>query len=400
MIDRNIKQDQIVESVINLYKQETVGAIIIACTGFGKTTCGFKIVKRFNKDLTTHVVLPTVALKEQWEVGVKERQLPHNIKTFVINSYLMLPPEERQCDLLILDEVHRYSNEDALVFNTVIEKTSFSYILALSATLTIEQLRFLRDRGVVVAANVSLHEAVANKWVSKFVQYNLAITFTDEEYQKYKKADNIMKAHAPYFEGIDPFNANKDKLALARYCAERGLDYKDVQMRIARYNTSNAIRKSIVYGAINKVKIVPSIIEHVGKKTIVFSETQKYIDEVHKLIPNTSVVYHSKLKVKEKAMALYKIKDNKVNAILTARALDEGLDVPALKFALIASGTSVERQQLQRMGRVGRWVSEDDIATIINLYVENTMEKNWLIKRQKNMTNIRWITEIQQIEKN
>ena len=351
MISRDVKQDKIVEDVVNLYKQEVLGAIIIACTGFGKTTCGFKIVKRFNKDLTTHVVLPTIALKDQWEEGIVNRQLPHNIKAFVINTYLAMTDVERQCDLLILDEIHRYSNDDAILFNTVIERTSFSQVLGLSATLTLDQLRFLKERGIVVAANVPLHEAVANQWVSKFTQYNLGVRFTAEEQEKYTKADNIMRAHSPYFEGIDPFNANKDKLALAQYCRDRGLDYKDVQMRIARFNTSNAVRKAIVYGAINKVKIIPEIINWIDKKTIIFSETQKYAEQVQLLMPDTSVFYHSKLKVKEKLLALTKIKDDRVKVICTAKALDEGLDIPTLKCAIIASGTSVERQQIQRINK-------------------------------------------------
>jgi superfamily II DNA or RNA helicase len=392
---RDEKQDKVVEDIVNVYKAGGTGAAIQACTGFGKTMCGIKTLKRFSAEKSTHVVVPRIPLKEQWEEELRKHCPRHNVEVFVINTYLA---EDRQCDFLILDEAHRYSNDEAEWFNTVIDKTSYSANLCLSATFTTDQLLFLSSRGISVVANISIHEATIHGWVSRSIQYNLSVSFTPEEQEEYTKMDNIMRAHSPYFDGLDPYSANKDKLALARYCNDNGLDYKDVQMRIARWTMANGKRKSLVYGAANKIAIIPSIIQHIGKKAIVFSETKIFAETVQKSTAPISTFYHSGLGAKAKLKALSDIKDDTVKIICAARALDEGVDVPSLKCAIIASGTSVERQQIQRIGRVNRFITDDDIAIIINLYVEDTIELSWLKKRQKSMPNIRWIQSVSQIE--
>jgi superfamily II DNA or RNA helicase len=314
---------------------------------------------------------------------------------FVINTYLS---ETRECDFLLLDEAHRFSSDDAEWFNTVIDKTNFSACLCLSATFSADQLLFLNGRGIQIVAEIGIQEAMVNKWVSRYRQYNLSVDFTPEEMEKYTKLTNILKSHSPYIDGIDPFKANKDKLALARFCRDNDIDYKEMQMRLARYNMASSARKALLYGAVNKVSIIPSIVNKVGKKTIIFSETKKYAEAVQNLLPETSTFYHSGLNDKAKTKALNDIKDNKVKVICAAKALDEGVDVPSLKCAVIASGTSVERQAIQRIGRVSRYISDDDVAIIVNLYVNDTMEIGWLKKRQKSMPNIRWINTVDQIE--
>lgn len=392
---RDDKQHHIIETYIGLVKAGRIGGALAACTGFGKTTIGIKIIQRLLPSHVVHVVVPTINLKDQWEKILQIHNI-YNTKVYVVNSYLNLEDSERNCFFLILDEAHRYTNEEAKLFSTVLDRTKFNSVLLLSATFTQEQLEFMNAKDIGVFAHVTIEEASARGWVSRFIQYNLPVDLTDEEFEKYTKVSNIMKAHAPYFDGLDPFSAGKDKQALWQYCRENGLDYKDVQMRLARFNTSNAARKAIVYGAANKAKVCADLVNHIGKKSIVFSETKKFAEEVAKAIGETAVLYHSTLSEKQKALALSKIKQPDIKAICAPKALDEGIDIPELKCGIIASGTSVERQYVQRMGRVTRYVP-NEIAIIVNLYAKGTIEETWVKKRQKNSNNIRWIEKVTDI---
>lgn len=392
---RDEKQANIIETYIGLVKSGRIGGALAACTGFGKTTVGVKIIQRLLPSYAVHVVVPTINLKDQWE-KILEMTKIYNTKVYVVNSYLNLTPEERSCFFLILDEAHRYTNEEAKLFSTVLDRTSFNCVLPLSATFTAEQIEFMNSKDIVVFANVTIEEAAARGWVSRFIQYNLPVDLTDEELEKYTKASNIMKSHAPYIDGLDPFTANKDKQALWQHCRENGLDYKDVQMRLARFNSSNATRKAIIFGAENKAKICVELIKHIGKKSIVFSETKKFAEEVAEAIGSNAVLYHSTLSEKQKTLALTKIKQPEIKAICAPKALDEGIDIPELKCGIIASGTSVERQYVQRIGRVTRYVP-NEIAIIINLYAKGTIEETWVKKRQKNSNNIRWIEKVTDI---
>jgi RNA polymerase primary sigma factor len=392
---RDEKQDIIINDFITMVKEGGVGGAFQACTGFGKTTVGIKIAKRLSKDLSIHVVVPTVNLKEQWEKILAYNNI-YNAKVFVINTYLSLREESRSCFFLILDEAHRYTNEDAKLFSTLLDRTYYVHVLPLSATFNKEQLEFMRLKGINVFATVTVEEAAMRGWVSRFTQYNLGVDLTEDEMERYTKASNIMKAHAPYLDGLDVFTIGKDKEALWRHCTTHGLDLKDVQMRLARFNGSSAARKAIVYGAQNKIEVCRDIVNLVNRKTIVFSETKKFSEEVYKSMKDVAVLYHSGLKEKEKLVALQNIKRNEVKAICAPKALDEGIDIPSLKCGVIASGTSVERQQIQRIGRVTRYVP-NEFAIIVNLYAKNTIEETWVKKRQKNATNIRWINQITEI---
>jgi len=395
-MDRTLKQKEIEEDYIRLVKGGAVGGALAACTGFGKTRVGLNITKRLNPDETVHVIVPTLNLKTQWENLVIEHELQNPIKVYVVNTYVSLTKEERMCSFLILDEAHRYSNEDALYFSTVIEKTVFKWCLTLSATYTKEQLQFLEARGIRVFAVITLDMAAAHNWVSRFRQYNLALQFTSEESDKYTKASNILKHHAPYLYGLDVFKDAGNKQKLLEHCRANNLEYKDIQMRLARYNMASSMRKSVVYGASAKLEIIPKIVEHIDKKTIVFAETKAFVELVHKSMPDTSVLYHSTLANKAKEKALAAIKTDKIKAICAPKALDEGIDIPSLKCGIIASGTSVERQSIQRIGRVTRFVP-NETAIIVNLYMKDSIEETWVKKRQKNMGNIRWITKIEEI---
>lgn len=363
-------------------------------TGFGKTTTAFKAVKRFNPDKVVHVVVPTIPLKEQWDA--QKQQVLNTVEVFVVNTYITEP---RQCDFLILDEAHRYSNVDAHLFSTVIDNCTCPNVMCLSASYTADQLLFLASKGIPLIDSISLEEAVANGWVSPFITYNLGLNFTGTELEIYEKASNIMKSHSPYFDGLNPFTALKDKAALKVHCQENGHDYNNICMRITRYNTFSQVRKATIYGAENKVKIIPQILNIVKGQIIIFSETQKYANAVHDLIGKEAVIYHSKLKKEAKLKALEAIKSGKARVICTAKALDEGLDVPNLSCGVVASGTSTERQNIQRTGRAVRF-KEGKKAIMINLYIKDSNEISWLKKRQQKLSTVRWINDLSEIEIN
>jgi len=86
-------------------------------------------------------------------------------------------------------------------------------------------------------------------------------------------------------------------------------------------------------------------------------------------------IYHSEVKDKEKV--LQDFKDNKFKIMIAVKALDEGMNIPDLDFAIITSSSKQERQRIQRIGRLLRY-KENKVATIYNLYCEGTKEEEWL----------------------
>jgi superfamily II DNA or RNA helicase len=92
-----------------------------------------------------------------------------------------------------------------------------------------------------------------------------------------------------------------------------------------------------------------------------------------------SVVYHSKSKGKD--LLLDKFRKNEVRVLLTARALDEGFDVPDCDMAIIMAGYKGERQVKQRLGRILR--KKDKTAIIYLLYADRTKDEDWLAEMRR-----------------
>ena len=71
----------------------------------------------------------------------------------------------------------------------------------------------------------------------------------------------------------------------------------------------------------------------------------------------------------------------KVTRISTAKALNEGVDIPKISLAIVASGTSKSKDWIQRLGRSVRW-EENKQAVIFRLYVKNSQEEKWVESSQ------------------
>jgi len=214
-----------------------------------------------------------------------------------------------------------------------------------------------------------------------------------------------------------------------------------------QWNWAMIERKNFLYKNTDKVEVAAQIIEKFNLPSITFSENTDFADALAIRLGDSARAYHSNLvgqslleervesrKTLKAAKVLvakfkaytyywdeiektYKIhykapvkvgvsrikkqiinlfRDGQIKTICTAKALDEGFDVPGIELGIIASATSKQRQSIQRSGRIVRYV-EGKTARIINLYIKGTQDETWLKKRQKGETNIRWIDSINEI---
>lgn len=79
--------------------------------------------------------------------------------------------------------------------------------------------------------------------------------------------------------------------------------------------------------------------------------------------------------------------NDKYSILIAVDALNTGLNVPAIKYAICVSGVSTELIQVQSLGRITRKV-EDDVAVFFNLYSEDTVEENWVKEKTSNLENV------------
>ena len=85
---------------------------------------------------------------------------------------------------------------------------------------------------------------------------------------------------------------------------------------------------------------------------------------------------------KERADALADFRDGNLRALVSARVLNEGLDVPDADVAVVVGAALGEREHVQRLGRVLR-PRPGKRATIYELVLRGTMEANAARKRRE-----------------
>lgn len=342
----------------------------------GKTYTSIKIAKQLN--LLTHIVVPSIQLKEQWEVELSK----HNFKAevFVINSYIKTPMIS---EFLIIDEVHRVANDEAICFSQVIHSSTSNYFLALTATIKQETKDLFQSMGVNLIREIGFKEAIENEWVSAYVEYNYHLSLTDEEQLAYNAVNKKYESSFNYFlRNYENAMGCLDKDFREAYCNRWNRDPKITLLNSLSFSNSVRKRKEILYNAHNKLQAILDIIEdNPDDEVVIFSESTDFCDRLHEILPK-STIYHSKISKKKKDKNLSDFLEGKYKYLIGAKSVDQGFDKPSVSLGIIASGTSSTLQHRQRVYRVTRFVRGKQ-SKIYNLVIKGTQEEQWCKLRQK-----------------
>lgn len=396
-LDRNKLSEQL--RFITRWKQSNARGCLEACTGYGKTTVGILAIREMNQnhpERVSHVVVPTLVLKKQWENSIKEWKLQH-VTVWVINTYIR---EVRYCNLLILDEIHRYGSK---TFREVFLRSRFNFILGLTATLERQDgMHSLINHYAPVLRRIGLEEALEKGYVSDFRVFNLPVELSVHEQQEYDEIQRKFDEHFQFFDG----DFNHVKSALSNYSfrkdygLEKGVSATDVLIEASKFSRFMQMRKALLNEAPAKIHAVKQLYEDIGKKMIVFCETTAFADKIVNALGDESFAYHNAMtdkKLMKKWLEDFKNGTGKHKVVVAVKAIEEGLDVPDLEMAVIVSGNSTKRQYIQRMGRSLR-VRPGKTALIINIYANETKDEQWLRSRQyAHKDQAIWVNSITEI---
>ncbi len=86
----------------------------------------------------------------------------------------------------------------------------------------------------------------------------------------------------------------------------------------------------------------------------------------------------------ERDDALERFRRGEIRALVSARVLNEGIDVPDADVAVIVGGAFGEREHVQRVGRLLR-PSEDKRAVVYELVTRDTIEVGQARRRRKGL---------------
>jgi len=355
-----------------VFKQHNYRGIVKAATGTGKTIFAIDFIDDFKADIMFSseesflITVHTENLLNQWSSKIESiTGFPvgkigagHNheekITVAIINSV-----RERKMNYnnLIMDECHHYLSD---INSGLLELNKFQRILGLSATPERSDLRDFSKYGLEIIFEYTVDEAIENKDLCDYEIIKVGVELNGKERELYDRQEELFKKYFPEFR----------------------TSMKDIYnppWSLEKMHLRNAIRKRVAITSRSQEKIkeiVNLIKKNPTKKVMVFAQYIYTMQAIfHALYADgiTSVKYNEK---KERQMALDAYKNDRTNVLISARALDEGLDIPATDMIIILSGFKGERQSKQRVGRGLR--KKEQKAMVYLLFCYNTVDEKWL----------------------
>ena len=364
---------------------------IEAATGFGKTNIGLITIKALLKKYPQFrilVVVPTTTLKSQWEKKIDDWGFTFNSEVQVINTVIK---HSWKCDLLILDEEHRYNSDD---FSQIFNKVKYKLILGLTATFErLDGKHKIMQKYCPIIDNISIFECQANGWVSEYKEYVVLIDVDDIEEFKI-----LNKEFIRYFEFF-----NYDFDSVKKCCGKEGWKYA-IKLRDEMYkgddeNKRKELGRAIVVNAMQlmrntqkrklfinnhpkKIEIARKIIEaRSDKKIITFSNNVKMAESI-----GYGDVYTGRISKKRSDSIIEDFNNMSSGVLNTCAKANEGLDVRGLSVAIILGTDSSETKARQRRGRAVR-KEENKVAEIFYIVIRGTTEEKWVKNNHKTDKN-------------
>ena len=380
------------ESRVKWIKNKCRGSLV-AATGFGKTRVGLNCIKTIlakYPDKKVIIVVPTTALKDQWNAIIDLNGLSLNCETLVINTAIK---GSYKCDVLIIDEIHRAAADQLkLIFKTI----EYKYILGLTATFErLDGKHKLLEEYCPVFDEITIEEAKFQGWVSDYNEYLVLIDVDDLDiYNNYNKEFSECYEYFNYDFNLimslvgkyGHINCAKlrDKMCPNGSHEERQRVFRSIKFKSQRFMQLLQARKSFINNHPKKVEIARKIIEaRPFSKIITFSNNIKMAES----IGMGGQVYTGRVSRKKERTTIEEFNRETVGILHTVKKADEGLDVKGLSVGIVLGTDSGRIKASQRLGRVIR-KEEDKKAEMFYIIINNTVESKWFAESHKNQPYI------------
>ncbi len=359
--------------------------IVEVATGGGKTLFAelcISTVAHDKPDARFVIVVPTEALLDQWYVSLREdlgaedddialwsgasgTTEPRRINVMVINTarWAAQSVAAGHSTMLIVDECHRAGSPTNA---TALQGTHFA-TLGMSATPEREYDPGFEEYVAPALGGIvfryDLNAATADGVLAPFELINVAIDLLPDELERY---DTLSKR-----VGRQAAIAKRDPSGHERL--------EHLLRRRARVAALASMRVPVA---------VYLVEQHRGVRTLIFHES---IEQAEVLAVNLQgrghsvTIYHSRVGPSLRRDNLRLFRRGVFDVLVSCRALDEGINIPETRVAVIASATASHRQRIQRLGRVLRPAPGKERATVYTLYA-TLIEEQRLIAESSRLT--------------
>lgn len=344
---------------------------VVMPPGTGKTEVALAAMAATRRP--TLVVVPLKALIPQWqtriaralgcEAGVlSDRGLDLRAVTLATydTAYARMPEVGDRFGLLVFDEVHHLPGR---CYREAALSSTAPLRLGLTATLERADGRHADlDRLVgPVVFRMGFREAKGTA-IADYNVVRVPVELTSQERSRYASAGRLVRTYL-----------------LARRTQAAEYAWRDLIADSMRDPAARRVlrafrtRRAIEDRAEEKLYILAEILRlHASDRVLVFTGSNEMAMEASRRLLIPAVLSHSGLA--ERRAVLEGIAAGRFRAVVANRVLDEGLDLPEAKVAVVLGGCGSTRQAQQRLGRILRKTGETP-STLYEVVCTRTREE-------------------------
>lgn len=142
--------------------------------------------------------------------------------------------------------------------------------------------------------------------------------------------------------------------------------------------------KEIAAGTDAKLRVLTELIcEHYPESILIFTNDNATVYRISQEFLIPAITHQTP--VKERHEILTRFREGFYKTLVTSHVLNEGVDVPDARIAIILSGTGSTREYVQRLGRVLRKGSDrNKLAVLYEVITEDTSDERTSERRRGN----------------
>jgi superfamily II DNA or RNA helicase len=359
--------------------------VVVLPTGAGKTVVAFQVLAEV--PVRTLVIVPTIELLRQWRNGLIEQagapeshvgmvgggdRSPRAITVMTYDSAAMPRRRLNEYGLLIVDEVHHLP---APTYRAIAEKAAAPWRLGLSATPERSDGAHL-DLATLIGPEVYRRrpaDLAEEGHIARYRERRIYVDLTPEERARY----DLLMAEWRWF------------LATRRSSLARGGLFEQLVRQSAhdpaarRALQAQRQARMIALNAESKIDRVAELLaRHRTDPAIVFAEHVATVEAIGRRLALPTITYRTP--PDERRLVLERFRSGRYTKLAAGRVLNEGVDVPDARVAIVVSGSAATREYIQRLGRVLR--PKPGEAILYELISRRTTEGKAAYRRRRSST--------------
>lgn len=362
--------------------------LVVMPTGTGKTVVALELMIR--NRCSTLIVVPVRDLMYQWHAKILEAtgidagligDGVHRVSPISVTTYdsaaIHMPRIGDRFQMIIFDEVHHLAG----AWRSDAARMSIANIrLGLTATLPNdpERVALLHHLIGPIVYQQSISEA-SGKSLADYSVHRVAVRLTDEEQARYRELSLKIQKFVSDQKDIDPEFKWDDTYGLSAATRQDPDRARDATSAMRAFR----LKRQIEEHADAKMRMLEDLFRlHSDESVIVFTGSNVMARKISTRFLVPCLLSHCGKK--ERRQWLGGFADGTYRVLVANRVLDEGVDLPEVKTAIVLGGLSSQRQAIQRLGRVLRKGSGNRRAKLYEVVVDDTREVTRSRDRRRN----------------